>query len=388
MFTQLIKTLDRAGKAGNSTRPSPKKGNRTQIRKGFEAWSRKRRETAALPAAYATHVRSRFSATTRGDEVRVSGCDLVYNIPETVANNAAEVFAVIPANPAYWDGTRISQLAPAYMNYRPIRLSFHYIPQVAVTQAGTVYMGTIWNGAPVGDNLQQTLVTSNGGCLTQCYVPADTVIKLGGNLQQNLFTMNGSLDPDTSPFVFMAGVAGASVIPGYFYVEYEYAFKNPIGTSWVYEVNSPIPASGISVDSGVNQSILLLESTEGFGAGTIFDSETDGLYYHGSPVTLAGGVLVSVFSNRQAGSAVMRARATEHYLWDLSTWKHGGSESGWLAEFDPVTRKVTIRTVLTAAPEYADRYYRQSFPVSLPPSTVTKASNTIEITIADNVVWA
>lgn len=92
------------------------------------------------------------------------------------------LFAVIPSNPAYWTGTRVAVLASAYFNYRPLRMSFHYVPQVPVTYAGTVVSGTLWNGQAVESDVQQTLVTSNGGMMNQCYVPADSRVILGRNL--------------------------------------------------------------------------------------------------------------------------------------------------------------------------------------------------------------
>lgn len=62
--------------------------------------------------------------------VTVKGNDLVTSIPhEIIATDGnLSIFSVIPANPAYWGGTRIAQLAPAYANYRPISLTFHYVP--------------------------------------------------------------------------------------------------------------------------------------------------------------------------------------------------------------------------------------------------------------------
>lgn len=383
MFSKLIKDLDRAAQ-GTAAPVKQRKSRkqRTSGRKKFDDWTRRRMGTAALPAAYATHVRSRFSSSVRGDEVRIVGCDLVYNIPTTVVSGDYTLFCVIPSNPAYWDGTRIAQLAPAYMNYRPIRLSFHYIPQVAVTQPGTVFMGTLWNGAPAGDNIQQTLVTSNGGCLTQCYIPADTEIKLGGNLQQNLFTMNGSLDPDTSPFVFVAGMAGGSVVPGYFYVEYEYALKNPIGQSWIYSVDSPVAASTISSTTGVNQSVLLLQSTADFGCGTIIDSESSGLFYKGSPVTLAGDTQVAVFSNRQGGSAVMRAAVSSNYVFDLRDWTPSGEARSYLALYHTTDRSLFVYDSAqnsTIGPDY----YTTDARIVIPPSTLSEANSSYASLVVD-----
>lgn len=261
------------------------------------AWGR------SLPAAYASHVRPRFNITARGaTSAIVSGCDLVYPLPNMVEAGTDYLFAVIPSNPAYWAGTRIAQFAPAYMNYRPISMTFSYIPQVAVTQQGTVFMGTLWNGAAPSTNIQQTLFTSNGGCLTQCYVPCDTTITLGSNLQQNLFTLAGDINPDTSPFLFLAGVRGADVVPGYFYVTYTYEFKNPVGQSWVYGNTGLITAAELTtVPRFQNRSIILLDSAAGFGPGTVLDVEGDGqVYYHGSLVSLPSSTALILLYNRQS----------------------------------------------------------------------------------------
>lgn len=256
----------------------------------------------ALPAAYASHVRPRLNVLATGENtVRVSGCDLVYPLPNNVETgfNSA-IFAVIPCNPAYWTGTRVAQFAPAYMNYRPLAMTFSYIPQVAVTQSGTVFMGTLWNGAAPLSNIQQTLFTSNGGCLTQCYVPCDTTIKLGTNLQQNLFTMSGAMSPNTSPFIFMAGVRGSEVVPGYFYVTYTFEFKNPIGQTWNYgrtEVRSMAQLGPTTRHQ--NSSIVLLTQAGDLGPGTILDYESDGVYYNGSPYPLSTNIQVIEFFNSQ-----------------------------------------------------------------------------------------
>lgn len=237
----------------------------------------------------------------------MTGCDLVYPIPVTIKQAGLQVFCVIPSNPAYWTGTRIGRFAPAYMNYRPLSITFSYIPQVAVTQQGTVYMGTLWNGAPSGEDLQQTLFTSNGGCLTQCYVPADTRIKLGANLQQNLFTMAGPVNPDTSPFIFMAGVAGASVVPGYFYVTYSYEFKNPIGSTWTYGRTIFTTLADIASTSAMNRSLVLLETAAGYGPGTVLDMDNqEDISYNGTKVLLPQETQCILLWNEQTGNSVTR----------------------------------------------------------------------------------
>lgn len=199
-------------------------------------------------------------------------------------------------------GTRISQFAPAYQNYRPLAFRVSYIPQVAVTQQGTVFMGTLWNQASPVSNIQQSLFTSNGGCLTQCYVPADTTVTLGRNLQQNLFTMNDALNPDTCPFMFLAGVRGATVVPGYFYVTYTYEFRNPIGSAWSFNTSSLVTVADLSsMPTYANMTFVLAEQANELGPGTQLDLEADGmLYYHHTLVTLPSTTAGVLFSNQQA----------------------------------------------------------------------------------------
>lgn len=289
--TKLMKVVDgllakRPGKRSN--RPSR---------------SRARQGTAALPAAYASHVRPRFNMRALdASTVRVSGCDLVYPIPRDIDEDFATIFAMFPANPAYWIGTRISQIAAAYQTYRPMSFKVSYIPQVAVTTPGTVFMGTLWNQAAPINNIQQTLFTSNGGCLTQCYVPCDTTVKCGKNLQQNLFQMTGALSPDTCPFLFAAGVRGANVVPGYFYVEYTYELRNPIGSSWVFNVVADTTAGMLTeLPYYSNMTIVLLDEAGGFGPGTQLDLEVDGtVFYHGSKINLDPSVKLQLYSNMQA----------------------------------------------------------------------------------------
>lgn len=297
---------------GRNSRRNRRRVSRRSARRTKTRISRiPRQMTRALPAAYASHVRARFNMISRtASSCRCAGTDLIYPIPATVSSATDTLFAIFPCNPAYWSGTRIAQIAPAYQNYRPIKFHVSYIPQVAVTQPGTVFMGTLWNeGAPVND-IQQSLFTSNGGCLTQCYIPCDTVVSLGSNLQQNLFQMTDSLNPDTCPFLFLAGIRGGGVVPGYFYVTYEYEFKNPIGRAWTF-YNSGLTTYGALPDVAQynNQTIVLTSQLGNFGPGTQLDRESNGVFYHGSPVTtLTSSTPCILYANTQNNAALFTER--------------------------------------------------------------------------------
>lgn len=296
-----FKNVQSIGKALANALATKSQPNKKQ-RRVRPARSFRPQDTRALPAAYATHVQPRFSILSRtANTCVVAGCDLVYSIPSNVVPGDETIFSLFPANPAYWSGTKIAQIAPAYMTYRPLYFRVSYIPQVAVTQQGTVFMGSLWNGAAPSSNIQQSLFTSNGGLLTQCYVPADRVVDLGRNLQQNLFTLNDSLNPDTCPFVYMAGVRGADVVPGYFYVTYRYEFRNPLGSAWAYSTLPGLTVSELAdVPRYANMSLVILSKDGRYGPGTIFDYEADGtIKYHGTPVSLSGGTSVVLFANQQ-----------------------------------------------------------------------------------------
>lgn len=321
----LSKVLQAAVRGLASSDTSRKRGNRQNksrpgrinVGQGTGAWGR------ALPASYASHVKPGFRIINRSaTSTRVAGCDLVYPLPAEVASHTGSdelLFSVIPANPAYWTGTRIAQIAPAYMNYRPLAITFHYIPQVAVTQPGSVIYGTLWNGSAPSGDLQQTLNTSNGGGIINCYVPATTRIALGNNLQQNLFTLNGAIEPDTSPFVFVAVARGCvndagtqQIVPGYWMVDYVYDFKNPIGQTWVYDRSlvTQMPYTSWALP---NRSIILLEAISGYGPGTVFDCETESdgtlvYYYRGSVVNIPDGTYIQAFENGQTGTIQSLAR--------------------------------------------------------------------------------
>lgn len=322
-LSQVIKAVATGLAANGKSRNTSKRQNKSRpgrinVGQGTGAWGR------ALPASYASHVKAGFRIISKSStSTRVAGCDLVYPLPGSVASKSGLsdfLFSVIPANPAYWTGTRVAQLAPAYMNYRPLALTFHYIPQVAVTQAGSVIYGTLWNGAAPSGDLQQTLNTSNGGGIINCYVPSSTRIALGNNLQQNLFTLNGDINPDTSPFMFVAVARGCvneagtnQVVPGYFMVDYVYEFKNPVGQSWVYDRTLATPLQNLSW-ALPNRSVVLLESISGYGPGTIFDCETDSsgntsYYYRGSSVSIPPETYVQAFENGQTSSIQALARS-------------------------------------------------------------------------------
>lgn len=236
-----------------------------------------------------------------GNTMRVKGRDLVYSIPSKLdTENDTDVITVIPANPAYWTGTRVSAIAAGYQNFRPLKFNISYVPQCAVTQQGNVIAGTLWAMAPSKQNLQQTLRTSNGGMLTQCYNPKTSRVQLKGNLQFNLFRMGGKFDQESNPFIFIAlSIAtvdsnGNKIIPGYFYVTYEYELKNPIGNTIQY-YNSNIVKKKV-LDGFTNISAINLQQNSA-PMGSILQLDDSNYTYNDDKIELPPESLLWYFAN-------------------------------------------------------------------------------------------
>lgn len=235
-----------------------------------------------------------------GTSVRVAGRDLIYQIPETINTNKTSILTVIPCNPAYWLGTRVAALAAGYQNFRPIKFKAHYIPQCAVTQQGNVLAGTLWAMSPNKENLQQTLRTSNGGMLTQCYKQAISNIKLGANLQYNLYRMGGKFDQESNPFVFIAIAIAVTkddnkINPGYFSIEYEFEFKNPIGNTIQY-YNSGLVQRQNYAKAYQNESCINCSAAT-INVGATLQLDDDKYYYNDNEVVIEDTDELWYFSN-------------------------------------------------------------------------------------------
>lgn len=271
--------------------------------------------------------------SSRGGVV-CSGRDLVQALPAAVAaHDDLYVFAAIPANPCYWLGTRIAAIAAAHQNYRPLQFKVTYVPQVAVTTPGTVLVGTNWGTLSSVSNFQQSLVTSNGGAMSQCYTPFSTSVKCGASLQQNLFNCAGPMDTDHNPFTFLAYMRGSAVIPGYFYVTYTYVLKNPIGYAINYGVNQVVaPDYGLPTP---DRALVLLNSIPTFsGPGVTLDLESDGTtMYNGTPIAVPNGTNAMCYTCAAAQAPVeaeIRSVAvSDQHIADGDTILSAANFSAW-----------------------------------------------------------
>lgn len=242
-----------------------------------------------------------------GNSVRVTGRDLIYSIPDDLTSpiQNTNVITVIPANPAYWKGTRIAALASGYQNYRPIMFKITYIPMCAVTQQGNVIGGTIWDDGIDNDNLQQSLRTSNGGFMTQCYVPHTTRIRPKSNLQFNLYRMGGAFSTTSNPFIFIALAIGCKnssnqrIIPGYFYVTWSFELKNPIGSINNYNNTGLITYNALNTE--MNTTIININPNSEVPFGSYIDIEEKDdeqiALYNGTEIEIANSTPIWGFTS-------------------------------------------------------------------------------------------
>jgi hypothetical protein len=275
-----------------------------KINKSRRILQRRKKRNKNMFAAYTKNFKKQFTILSQsGNYMRVKGRDLIYKIPDKLINeNNTDILTVIPSNPAYWLGTRISAIASGYQNFRPIKFNVHYVPQCAVTQQGNVIGGTLWAMAPNSDNLQQTLRTSNGGMLTQCYKPGRSIINLRRNLQFNLFRMGGKFDQESNPFIYIALTIGTidnsqnKILPGYFYVDYIYELRNPIGDSIKY-YNSGLIKNQDYKGNYINET--LINCSEGtINLGTTIQKDNNKFYWHEKEVEIPNNSYVWYFSNQ------------------------------------------------------------------------------------------
>lgn len=201
---------------------------------------RKQVKYVPIPMAYASKQRKPFYKITKSinnaQELVVTGEDLVIPAPKVVAkaSGESEFFLTIPANPLYWLGTRLAGLAAVYQQYRPIKFDVEYIPQVPVTVEGQVIAGTLWNASVATENVQQTLLSSNGGVMTQCYKGVHSHVTCNKKtLPLNLYNMRDDMNLNTTnPFTWVATYTGNSVAsPGWVYIRWTYMLSVGMGQS-------------------------------------------------------------------------------------------------------------------------------------------------------------
>lgn len=238
-------------------------------------------------------------------------------------------------------------------------MKFTYIPQCAVTQQGNVIAGTLWNQAPSNDNIQQSLRTSNGGQMSQCYKGFTSIVRLKSNLQYNLYKTAGQFDQESNPFLYIAMAVGCKqgddhIIPGYFYVTWSFLLKNPIGNTNVFNNSGITTYDEIKENAAYDNKtiVFLTPDDDELQMGSILQLEknNDGelqAYYNGTYYEMADDDVVWYFSNSTiaAQNAYNNKKYTFYYT-DMTEIEE--SEDG---------TQIDAQLYLRTDPDYPQYYY-------------------------------
>lgn len=240
-MSQIGKTLKQVTKQLSPQRKSRKQNRRRpNQRRRFRNQSyiaRVGRGPSGILAGYGSPLQATYSARTTPDGCIVSGFDLVTS---EALHDCISYY--MPANPLWWEGTRISAQARAYQNYRPLKFIIHYRPQVGSTSELSLFIGTIWQGNSINDfaSVEPSLVTSPGGVYLPSWNDSMTHVQCGRHLPQRMFPVNDK-HFTTVPFTVVARsssggpMSPADLMPGRIFIEYAYEFRNAIGGQAVYK---------------------------------------------------------------------------------------------------------------------------------------------------------
>lgn len=234
--------------------------------------NRQARGPDGILAGYGSPLTSMFSSRSTQDGLVVRGYDLITSFQ--LGNN---ISFYMTANPAAWNGTRIAAIAAGFQNYRPKKFIIHYRPQVGSTSTLSMFIGTLWqtNYITSRSALEPSLLTSPGGVYLPAWNDSKTIVKLGTNLPQRMFPTR---DPHltTVPFSLVARAseggpeAPATQMPGRIFVEYEYEFRNAIGSGTGF---SPSVVRQYTVGGTTQMTINVTATEEQPQNGTLVDVE-------------------------------------------------------------------------------------------------------------------
>lgn len=282
--------------------------NRKDINKVKKSMNRKikriRNRNKNINLVNIKNVNKKFGINNTKNSLRIKGRDLVYTIPESdVDATNTNVLCVIPANPAYWTGTKIGCIACAYQNYRPIRFSVEYVPSCPATQGGNVIGGTFWDMTANRNNLQQSLETSNGGKTIHCAKNHKFNVDLKNNLQTRLYRTGGKFDQDSNPFLFVSisvnciNNLGNTIIPGHFYVNYDYELRNPLGDTIKYYNSGMMKVSDYNYDYVNATAIYCSKGTKRYNQFCTLQFDNGEYSYNDDPVNVTDDSYLWYFCN-------------------------------------------------------------------------------------------
>lgn len=207
----------------------------------------------------------------------IKGKDLIIATNNQLVNQESGIYAIIPINPLYWQGTRIKNMALQYQYFIPKNLSIEYVPTVSKFQQGTITIGCITKQIINQSTIQQTLVSSTSGETFSCSEYFNKNIALTSLLQQKKLLLSSDITKESVPFyivILLNGVLLDDILiaPGSIYFNYNIHFFNPITETLIYETENSIKLRDIQFNQQ-NITCILLEENNNYGIGTQIDVE-------------------------------------------------------------------------------------------------------------------
>lgn len=207
----------------------------------------------------------------------IKGKDLIIATNNSLVNQQSGIYAIIPINPLYWQGTRIKNMALQYQYFIPKNLSIEYVPTVSKFQQGTITIGCITKQIINQSTIQQTLVSSTSGETFSCSEYFNKNIALNSLLQQKKLLLSSDITKESVPFyivILLNGVLSENqlIAPGSIYFNYNIHFFNPITETLIYETENSIKIKDIQFNQQ-NITCILLEENNNYGVGTQIDVE-------------------------------------------------------------------------------------------------------------------
>jgi len=297
-----------------------------------------------------------FKIKNENKNIHIKGKDLVLPLrSEGIPDNG--LYAILPANPAYWNSTRIKNIAILNQYYKPTKMILEYVPSVSKFQKGTITIGTISNMTMQDQDIQSMLIASTSGGNYSCSNNFSKYIQLNQLLQQNKFLISSKVDKESVPFYIIVHLSdikdenGEFISPGNFYINYEYIFYNPISKPLSFNYDQNILIKDFNKDYK-NITLVLTEVNSGYEIGTIIDVE----YINNRYVYLYNGSEVQLYEESRA--SVMYSvldNIPQNFTLDLTSYTKVTDQpattvveaSNFLIVVLPNDNRIIIRRVVT-----------------------------------------
>lgn len=273
-------------------------------------------------------IQRNFNLNNKNSIIR--GKDLIIPADNELVIQTSGIYAIIPINPLYWQGTRAKNMALQYQYFTPINISLEYVPSVSKFQKGTITIGCISNQIVNFNTIQNVLVSSTSGESFSCSEFFRKQIALNSLLQQKKLLLSSNITKESVPFyivIYLSGITENNklIAPGSFYINYNIKFFNPLAETLTYKTENSKQLNQFD-NTQQNISAILLEQNGKYGIGTVINIErvdNDYVYkYNGSEVNLIEDKKASFFY-----SSIPGQESTVKDIVDLSNFTYATQDT-------------------------------------------------------------